>query len=768
MRNRSSLPPVHVHLKSQMVKTPKRPPGKAFLHGAAFKWEGPTHSLDIVPLLPDPEDLRPSKPLEDITSEEVVEGLHEQISQQNKKIDILQTEVRSLKNEVEQQKKEHLTEHHSDQEEEPEENVRDATQLHRSMKKMLGKADCNRLENEKDALLTKLEEAEMDGKVVVNQVSALRESISKVGSSRLSRFQSSVLARHKEHLLQKLETFESTNRTLRQCLRERRDYQEMASDQLLEQKDTLLKSLANIEAANAHLAVKLQEKEGEVNQLIKLLDNEKENASNTADLTQSLESTRGHLQGQLRQKEAKNNRLTVQIKNLDRAVNQQKGEMEHLTDQLMKIKQQNTEEEALKRAAQAYKQRAQLSEDTEGRLRLQLLDVEKKFADALAEAETWQCQHVEKMTENYNLEAELSVLKSQTSELTEQLQHVQNKVRTKREALLDELHGLTTERAAATLENQSLKVKVSALEKKLSSSVSELQQVRAYVKLYETLVEGYKIQLVKTRAEADEEYAQLSRAERDAQTMQGKLQQEIDAVRGELLGRLVELEPLPEAVQRSELQLQETQDRERSQERHNMELSTTLTDLNIKLESQSSQMELLVQKNKLLLEDNRQLQNQVENLERKLKEAGSQKSDLTALITKQEENIHSTRLRLNEKIMESTLLSQKLEEALDDVRQQILETRNDAAAHELSAQSKILELETQLSRTTSEISHVQWHKEEVEQQYQIQLQAVKDRLEQSERVNQSLQNYIVHLKNSYVDVCRDTAVGRKPRPSSPK
>lgn len=64
---------------------------------------------------------------------------------------------------------------------------------------------------------------------------------------------------------------------------------------------------------------------------------------------------------------------------------------------------------------------------------------------------------------------------------------------------------------------------------------------------------------------------------------QGELEQEIDVVRRDLLGRLAELEPLPEALRRSELQLQEAQDRERSQERRSMELSTTLIDLRMKV-----------------------------------------------------------------------------------------------------------------------------------------------------------------------------------------
>lgn len=90
-------------------------------------------------------------------------------------------------------------------------------------------------------------------------------------------------------------------------------------------------------------------------------------------------------------------------------------------------------------------------------------------------------------------------------------------------------------------------------------------------------------QVGKTRAEADEYHAQLAQVEQEAQAVRGELDQEIEAVRRELLGRLAELEPLPEALRRSELQLQEAQDRERSQERRSMELSTTLTDLRMKV-----------------------------------------------------------------------------------------------------------------------------------------------------------------------------------------
>lgn len=48
---------------------------------------------------------------------------------------------------------------------------------------------------------------------------------------------------------------------------------------------------------------------------------------------------------------------------------------------------------------------------------------------------------------------------SRVAELTEQLHSTEDKGRVEREALLDRLHGLTTESTAAKLENQSLKVK---------------------------------------------------------------------------------------------------------------------------------------------------------------------------------------------------------------------------------------------------------------------------------------------------------------------
>ncbi|XP_031434128.1 outer dense fiber protein 2-like [Clupea harengus] len=557
MRTNPSSPPLHVHVsdstpvhvhvkKAQKTSSPKTqkkamdsdglrptakvktrmpwiPPGKTSARVPSFKWEGPTHHLEITPL-PDPEPSPAGLRLEDLSTDEE-EAVHGRISQYEKKIDSLMTEVSSLKSEVELRRKEQLFDRQSErltashrviaeQEEELAEvskelevTERENSRLRESMEKMLEESDFTRLEKEsllqeKDLLLSKLLEAELDGTAAAKQVSALRETVSRIshstsacGEKRLSGSDSSILSKQKGLLLQKLETFEGTNRTLRHLLREQHG-REMDSLRLLEQKDSLLKKLTDIEAENSLFRIKLQDKEKELDQLSSLLENEKENSKTTSELSKVLESTRGHLQGQLRSKEADNNRLSVQIKNLERAANQQRGEMDHLQTQLRELRERaDGEKEALKRATRAQKHRAERSEDAAGQLSAQLMEIEAQLADAVSAAESWSSRHGKEVKDKSQMEMEISVLNSRITDLTEQLQRVEDKSRAEREGLLDRLHGLTTESTAARLENQTLKATLNALEEKLSLSQSEVQQVKSSVKQYESLVDSYKAQV---------------------------------------------------------------------------------------------------------------------------------------------------------------------------------------------------------------------------------------------------------------------------------
>lgn len=56
---------------------------------------------------------------------------------------------------------------------------------------------------------------------------------------------------------------------------------------------------------------------------------------------------------------------------------------------------------------------------------------------------------------------------------------------------------------------------------------------------------------------------------------------------------------------------------------------------------------------------------------------------------------------------------------------------------------------------------------QVERRYQSRLQDVKDRLEQSDSTNRSLQNYVQFLKASYANVFGDSVLSSSLRAPSP-
>ncbi|MGH0132602.1 UNVERIFIED_CONTAM: hypothetical protein FKN15_040753 [Acipenser sinensis] len=517
------------------------------------------------------------------------------------------------------------------------------------------------------------------------------------------------------------------------------------------------------------LLMKLQEREQEVDQLLIQVETEKENARTAGELSKTLETTRAHLQGQLRNKESENNRLNVQIRNLERTMAQQRGEMDHLQEQQKELKRRvEGDKEALKRATRAQKQRADRSEDTAGQLSAQLLEKETQLADALSAAESWRSRQSQALKDRNQMEIEITVMNNRVTHLTEQLHSSEDKARAERDELLDRLHRLTSENTSCKLENERLRANVSTIEDKLTLSQSEVQQLKASVKQYGSLVDSYKSQVLKTRSEADEYSLKLELAEEEGRQIREELNKEIDLVRRQLQGRMAELEPLPELLKLTELKLQESQEQVQSCDRRAAEQSSALTELRVKVEQQGSLVESVREKNLSLLEENKQLQQRVESLERKLEEANLQNRDLVQVIAKREESIHQNQLRLEEKTRECSAMARQLEAAIDDAKHQVDQNRDRAVSKERATQAKVLDLETQLSRTKTELNQHRRSKEDADRRFQSHLQDLRDRLEQSESTNRSLQNYVHFLKASYANVFGDSALTSSTlRPPSP-
>uniref|UniRef100_A0A4X1TUV8 Outer dense fiber protein 2 n=1 Tax=Sus scrofa TaxID=9823 RepID=A0A4X1TUV8_PIG len=859
MKDRSSTPPLHVHVdentpvhvhikklpkasatssqkshkrgmkgdtvnvrRSVRVKTkvPWMPPGKSSARHVGCKWENPPHCLEITP--PSSEKLVSVMRLSDLSTEDEDSG-HCKMNRYDKKIDSLMNAVGCLKSEVKMQKgerqmaKRFLEERKEELEEvahELAETEHENTVLRHNIERIKEEKDFTvlqkkHLQQEKECLMSKLVEAEMDGAAAAKQVMALKDTIGKLKTEKqMTCTDINTLTRQKELLLQKLSTFEETNRTLRDLLREQHCKED--SERLMEQQGALLKRLAEADSEKARLLLLLQDKDKEVEELLQEIQCEKAQAKTASELSKSMESMRGHLQAQLRCKEAENSRLCMQIKNLERSGNQHKAEVEAIMEQLKELKQKgDRDKESLKKAIRAQKERAEKSEEYAEQLHVQLADKDLYVAEALSTLESWRSRYNQVVKDKGDLELEIIVLNDRVTDLVNQQQTLEEKMREDRDSLVERLHRQTAEYSAFKLENERLKASFAPMEDKLNQAHIEVQQLKASVKNYEGMIDNYKSQVMKTRLEADEVAAQLERCDKENKILKDEMNKEIEAARRQFQSQLADLQQLPDILKITEAKLAECQDQLQGYERKNIDLTAIISDLRsrsdcshrscrstgaagasrshprprllpppaaasaalhallpssavpppadtkLQIEHQGDKLEMAREKHQASQKENKQLSLKVDELERKLEATSAQNIEFLQVIAKREEAIHQSQLRLEEKTRECGSLARQLESAIEDARRQVEQTKEHAISKERAAQNKILDLETQLSRTKTELSQLRRSRDDADRRYQSRLQDLKDRLEQSESTNRSMQNYVQFLKSSYANVFGD-------------
>ncbi|XP_074067129.1 outer dense fiber protein 2 isoform X3 [Macrotis lagotis] len=809
MKNRSSTPPLHVHVdentpvhvhikkipkptpaKSQKshrrgmrgdtvnvrrsvrvkTKVPWMPPGKASGRHVGCKWESSPHCIEISP--PSSEKLVSVMRLSDLSTEDEDSGGHCKSNRYDKKIDSLINSAGCLKSEVKMQKgerqmaKRFLEERKEELEEvahELAETEHENTMLRQNIERIKEEKDFTvlqkrHLQQEKECLMSKLVEAEMDGAAAAKQVMALKDTIGKLKSEKhMTCTDINTLTRQKELLLQKLSTFEETNRTLRDLLKEQHSKED--SEKLMEQQGNLLKRLAEADSEKARLLLLLQDKDKEVEELLQEIQCEKAQAKTASELSKTMESMRGHLQTQLRSKEAENSRLVIQIKNLERSGSQHKAEMEAIMEQLKDLKQKgDRDKEALKKAIRAQQERAERSEEYAEQLHVQLADKDLYVAEALSTLESWRSRYNQVVKDKGDLELEIIVLNDRVSDLVSQQHALEEKMREDRDTLVERLHRQTAEYSAFKLENERLKASITPVEDRLSQAQIEVQQLKVSVKNYEGMIDNYKSQVMKTRMEADEVATQLERCDKENKILKDEMNKEIEAARKQFQAQLTDLQQLPEILKITEAKLAECQDQLQGYERKNVDLTAIIADLRTRIEHQGEKLEVVRERHQYSQEENKQLSLKVEELERKLECTSAQNIEFLQVIAKREEAIHQSQLRLEEKTRECGSLARQLENAIEDARRQVEQTRERAVSKERTAQNKILDLETQLSRTKTELSQLRRSRDDADRRYQSRLQDLKDRLEQSESTNRSMQNYVQFLKSSYANVFGDNAL----------
>ncbi|XP_008416010.1 outer dense fiber protein 2 [Poecilia reticulata] len=610
-----------------------------------------------------------------------------------------------------------------------------------------------------DVLLRTLVEAEIDGVAVANQLTGLKETIDRLAKEkRLTKLHTTSLGWHQKLLLEKIAMFDQTNHSLRDLLRD----WSVKEKQLLvwpKERDTLRKKLADTETENMRLAAKLSNKEKQVSKLAEHLDFEKDNFKTTEELSRILDSTHSHLVNQLEESEAEKVRLAAQIQKMQQSQERQMEQLRELQDELEILKMKKAEVDKQRKeereSLSMITLHADRAQEAVRQLEKKLQEKEMELSLAVSASKDWCHRHSIEAAEKRHREEEISLVKQKLSDLNSRLRSVEEKNRAEREELRNQLQHLNAENASTMLENQTLRRELASTDDKLKGLQSEARELKSSVKKSENLVEKYKQKVHQARLQSEEYCQKLETTQREAWEQRVSLEKEKDQVKRELLDRVQELEVLPEKLRRTEQQLREAQDDADKYERRNLEHHAVLSEVRHKVEHQGAQLETVQQRNLLLQEENNVLKEKIKNLERKLEDMNAENREMSQAVSMKEGGIRSLQQQLEEKTHECSVVSQQLQETLGNTQRQVDDSIQRLLAKEKASQSRSLELQNQLSRAKLELNQLQRSKEDMERRFHSQLQNLRERLDQSDSTNRSLQSYVQFLRNSYGNVYGD-------------
>ncbi|XP_029498854.1 outer dense fiber protein 2-like isoform X2 [Oncorhynchus nerka] len=550
---------------------------------------------------------------------------------------------------------------------------------------------------DKSPLLKTLMNAEAAANSAAIQLMSFKETLEDdFADSRHSASDNLRMSRQRGLLLEKLEVFKRINKSVRQQLQDLKDAEasRMETDKHI---DLLIKKLTQAECDNLHLKGDLNDKEKMAEELMGLRKKEMENTENAVHATKSVETTRAHLQGQLRSREADNNRLTVQLRGLETQLTAQKLEIDGLRGEISGVSEKAAQEKGvLKKATRAQKQRAQRFEAAVDKCYTKLREKDVQLAEVHSERDTWRRQQEQKTDERIQLDAQIGLLKRQIADITVKLQKERDEFAAANEVLLLKVEKLNAENRNIGLENATLKASIAGLELQLVQSEAALKE------------ESTILQERKDQAEQD-------------QSQVAELQMEVDDLRIKLESVLRETENIREG-------------REAEVE---------------KVESQGEKMRSSLDTKESIHEANSHLQQKLDALQKQMEELQGENQGLVRRLAGQEDTLHYSSSYLEQRSADCHALNRELEAALADVRHQVSKVKDKAVSRESSFQTKILELEGEKSRRENELKQIKQSNQLAEKKFEVRLKDLQLSLNQSESHKQSIQNYVDFLKNSY-------------------
>uniref|UniRef100_UPI00358E1095 outer dense fiber protein 2-like isoform X2 n=1 Tax=Myxine glutinosa TaxID=7769 RepID=UPI00358E1095 len=642
--------------------------------------------------------------------------------------------------------------------------ARESARLHRSL------SHTRRMSSgavQKDGLLKKLLEAEKEGEAAVTEAAAMHDVMSHL--TQTSSPASAALTRHQEALSPQLEKLQVTAHGL-QTLMQQHHGQKVECAPLQEQQDVLLQKLTDVEEGSSQLLKRVHGLEKEINNLMTEVELEKVKVLSSEEQRRSPEVNLAHLQNQLRSKEAENQQQAMQIQALKQGVELHAAEAAEHGKQLCELKEQTRKDrDGLKRAVRVQRQRAEQMEASSMSLQAQLVEKERQMNDALTESEKRRVKHEQASKNMAQMEAETSQLKRQVHNLLEEAKAGRNR-------LQEKLRKTDQEHESSVVQNNSLQASLIEAEEKLACTQNELQQYTATMRQYENLVEGYKMQVFKTRTEAEESRLKIEELEKENQHLRKQVAEAEKTVRHCSTLAYVHRcsgsgmtckEQFPD-LRPSEQELQESTKQLLNAERRLGHLNENIAELEAKLKQREVEAETRNERVHGLQDENHQLQ-------LRLDAALRQACDGEKETAKKNATLKECREQLTERTKEVKELRQRMESGLTEARGEVEQLRERAMVKEKAAASQISELESEVSRMRVAIASLRREKldvgfggeiEEVERRLQSKLQDIRDRLEHAESTIRSLHSYVDFLKASYASVFGDIPVSQRARSQS--
>nr|XP_033772796.1 protein BCAP isoform X3 [Geotrypetes seraphini] len=546
--------------------------------------------------------------------------------------------------------------------------------------------------NREMVLLAKLHETEMATRSAEILMSSLREKVAEMPSAaNLTASDVLNITKEKNQFLRELETFTILKGTLEHLLK-RTEYRKFSSKEINNDIENLLERVFETETENMKLKNKVLETENYYEDLSRRLQLEKDKTLRAKELSVSIEATHNRLQNLLQKKEAKNDRLTAQMQDLEMIIAKRKLEIKDMKCENSSLKEKTAhDKEALKKAIRTQKQRAQHFKTIAKNVPYQIRAQDNSLSEALSACNIWKSRHERAVEEKTELEIQFKTLTKHITGILADLQKIQDDDRSSKEQLLGKIHVAETENSNIVQENENLKASIGALENKNVSIEDELLDLQDKTKKQKSFVERYEAQVYKIQAEVMEIRNRLEKSLNEKKLINEQKNLEIEKVDANnlILGN-------------------------QSWQKTNVQIQRKLIELNQKFEN--------------MVKLNQELKGKLAN---------------------QEKNLHHSEVQLFEKSKECSDLTRLLEAAVYEGKKQVFAEKKKITLSEKNFQKKVMDLEIELSMKKEEQKQITYVLSTSEKYYHLQMKDMQHSLDQTENQNQGAQKYVQFLKATY-------------------